>query len=224
MGGTNSHVVIEEPPTAFTRTTPQREAYVLPLSARSDTALKNLADRYRAWLVAHPNASLADVCLTASTGRLHMRHRVALVARTREELVTQLTQLTGAPSFTSVSNVFYGVVKRRGPVEAFEQKSDPASAGGAAETAKAFADGAEISFDKLWEGGGGTRIALPTYPFERQRHWIDYPDMPDLPEPPISVRTPPATMPPPSAPPVHTNGEVEAPPPAPHPFLGKRLR
>ena len=52
---------------------------VLALSARSPEALVALAQRYEAWLTAHPDVDLADVCLTAGTGRSHFEHRAALV-------------------------------------------------------------------------------------------------------------------------------------------------
>ena len=52
---------------------------MLPLSARSPAALVQIADRYRDWLTANPDASLADVCFTAGVGRSHFEHRAALV-------------------------------------------------------------------------------------------------------------------------------------------------
>ena len=38
-----------------------------------------LAQRYESWLAGHPEVDLADVCLTAGTGRSHFEHRAALV-------------------------------------------------------------------------------------------------------------------------------------------------
>ena len=52
---------------------------MLPLSARSPQALVALAQRYRAWLDAHQEVDIADVCFTAGAGRSHFEHRVALV-------------------------------------------------------------------------------------------------------------------------------------------------
>ena len=42
-------------------------------------ALVQVADQYRSWLSAHPEATLADVCFTAGAGRAHLEHRAALV-------------------------------------------------------------------------------------------------------------------------------------------------
>ncbi|MGB0437290.1 MAG: type I polyketide synthase, partial [Mycobacterium sp.] len=52
---------------------------VLALSARSPEALVALAKRYEAWFGAHPDANLAEVCLTAGAGRSHFEYRAALV-------------------------------------------------------------------------------------------------------------------------------------------------
>mgnify|MGYP000957639041 CR=1 FL=1 len=88
--GTNAHVLIEEAPAPAIEAeadpavpesadTALRADQVLALSARSPEALVAVARRYEAWLAAHPDADLADVCFTAGTGRSHFEHRAALV-------------------------------------------------------------------------------------------------------------------------------------------------
>ena len=81
--GTNAHVLIEEAPAqspaASESDAPDAPVNVLPLSARTPEALVALAQRYESWLTAHPDVDLADVCLTAGTGRSHFEHRAALV-------------------------------------------------------------------------------------------------------------------------------------------------
>ncbi len=91
FSGTNAHVLIEEaPPTICSRRRclsqstgaghrRRKPVGVLPLSARSPEALVALAQRYEAWLEAHPEADIADVCFTAGVGRSHFEHRAALV-------------------------------------------------------------------------------------------------------------------------------------------------
>ena len=92
--GTNAHVLLEEAPRAApfetpapdTTGEPARQAWsVLPLSARSAPALTALARRYSAWLEAHPDASIADVCYSAGTGRSQFEHRAAVVANSIHE-------------------------------------------------------------------------------------------------------------------------------------------
>ncbi len=73
---------------------------MLPLSARTPAALVQIADQYRSWLSAHPEATLADVCFTAGVGRAHLEHRAALVVNSREsasELLGALADDRPAP-------------------------------------------------------------------------------------------------------------------------------
>ena len=92
FSGTNAHVLIEEAPPksavaedvspedgAPEQAYEQKSVSVLPLSGRSAEALTALAQRYEAWLEAHPEADIADVCFTAGVGRSHFEHRAALV-------------------------------------------------------------------------------------------------------------------------------------------------
>lgn len=95
IGGTNAHVVLEEAPEARPRRAaptryPDRPAHILVLSARDETALQELAERYRRHFTTHPALSLADACFTAGAGRAHLPHRLAIVARTADEAGARL--------------------------------------------------------------------------------------------------------------------------------------
>ncbi|OBK45113.1 type I polyketide synthase [Mycobacterium sp. 1081908.1] len=99
FSGTNSHIIVEEAPevapVAAAPETPSddRRFSLLPLSARNPAALAELAKAYGGWLAAHPDASLADVCLTAGAGRSHFEHRAALVVNSTESAREQLAAL-----------------------------------------------------------------------------------------------------------------------------------
>jgi len=112
FAGTNAHVVIEEAPAAPDQAGQlavapgpverpgDRRFSVLPLSARTPAALAQLADHYRSWLGAHPEATLADLCFTAGVGRAHFEHRAALVVDSTEsagELLGALADDRPAP-------------------------------------------------------------------------------------------------------------------------------
>jgi acyl transferase domain-containing protein len=80
IGGTNVHVVLQEPPL------PRREPLaprpeVLVLSARTQSALERATDALAAHLQKHPELPLGDVAFTLSTGRRAFGHRRALVCR-----------------------------------------------------------------------------------------------------------------------------------------------
>jgi acyl transferase domain-containing protein/NADPH:quinone reductase-like Zn-dependent oxidoreductase/acyl carrier protein len=112
FAGTNAHVILEEAPeevaqpAASPRLVEQPEGprwdvaagaaprfSILPLSAQTPAALVQVADKYRSWLSAHPEATLADVCFTAGVGRAHLEHRAALVVNSRESAVELLGAL-----------------------------------------------------------------------------------------------------------------------------------
>ncbi|MDT5113193.1 MAG: hypothetical protein QOE20_5083, partial [Mycobacterium sp.] len=96
FAGTNAHVLLEEAPVSPPRTVEQpadSRFSVLPLSARTPAALVGVADQYRSWLSAHPEATLADVCFTAGAGRAHLEHRAALVVNSRESAIELLGAL-----------------------------------------------------------------------------------------------------------------------------------
>jgi acyl transferase domain-containing protein/acyl carrier protein len=101
FGGTNAHVVLEEPPVApvCDEVRVERPYHILTLSARTEIALKELASRFGAHLRKHPAELPGDVCFTANTGRNHFTQRLASVASSSENLSRQLDAfLNGNPA------------------------------------------------------------------------------------------------------------------------------
>ncbi|MEF7617025.1 beta-ketoacyl synthase N-terminal-like domain-containing protein [Aquincola sp. MAHUQ-54] len=93
MGGTNAHVVLEEAPlraAAEGAALPPRRWQVLPLAARTATALQAQAALLAARLGADAAPALADAALTLQTGRRAWPHRLAVVARTGAEAIDLL--------------------------------------------------------------------------------------------------------------------------------------
>ncbi|WP_055698101.1 type I polyketide synthase [Streptomyces silaceus] len=89
FGGTNAHVLLEEPPAASARPQPVHPLPV-PLSARSPEALREVAARLRDELRARPGLSAADVHTTLALGRTHHAHRAVVHGRTATELADGL--------------------------------------------------------------------------------------------------------------------------------------
>ncbi len=151
IGGTNAHVVLEQAPerveTAATTTT---AAQWWPVSARTATALAQASANLAEWLDAHPTANLADVARTLQRGRRGFAVRRVVRATTAAEAAAALRAADAGPS---------------------------AGAGMATEipaAIRAWCASAESAWPEEFTAAGRT-VALPAYPFERSRHWIDTP-------------------------------------------------
>jgi acyl transferase domain-containing protein/NAD(P)-dependent dehydrogenase (short-subunit alcohol dehydrogenase family) len=119
FGGTNVHLVLEEPPSVPApdgrMAEPDRPgSYVVPLSARNPEALQALARSYSDFLkgpadsvataAAGPDTSLRDLAYTASVRRTHHEQRLAVVARSRQELREHLDAFVAGESRPGLSS------------------------------------------------------------------------------------------------------------------------
>ncbi|MEM8502457.1 MAG: SDR family NAD(P)-dependent oxidoreductase [Cyanobacteria bacterium P01_D01_bin.1] len=95
IGGTNVHMVLEEArvdnydSSETDRKLSSREE-IFVLSAKSEPALKALAQKYVDFLVNHSDVAISDVCFTLGAGRSHFPYRLSLVASSAADLRTQL--------------------------------------------------------------------------------------------------------------------------------------
>ncbi|MBL0044991.1 MAG: amino acid adenylation domain-containing protein [Flavobacteriales bacterium] len=86
VGGTNAHVILAEPP-VMTASSASRNKQLFLLSAKSKTSLDAMTENLRAWLEAHPNASLADAAFTLQVGRRSFKHRRLIVGGSHGEVI-----------------------------------------------------------------------------------------------------------------------------------------
>lgn len=96
FGGTNAHVVLEEAPARRLASEPantDQPALLVPVSARSAEALHATARSYHDFLLHDPRGqatALHNLHYTAASRRSHHEHRLAVVTRSRSELIEQL--------------------------------------------------------------------------------------------------------------------------------------
>ncbi|MBX2807458.1 MAG: SDR family NAD(P)-dependent oxidoreductase [Cellvibrionaceae bacterium] len=103
FGGTNAHVIVEEPPVPTVyKPVPQKTCVdntyqLLVLSAKSKTALHQLVKHYVA-LLHCDTVDLATLCATVSQSRSHFHWRLALVVDSVAAALAQLKQFLINPS------------------------------------------------------------------------------------------------------------------------------
>jgi acyl transferase domain-containing protein/NADP-dependent 3-hydroxy acid dehydrogenase YdfG len=94
LSGTNAHVILEEAPEPVSgpiihNSTLERDANVLCISAKNNAALNAMVARYIDNLKIN-TASLADICFSANSGRAHLEQALAIVAKSKDELLEHL--------------------------------------------------------------------------------------------------------------------------------------
>ncbi|MEW1871966.1 beta-ketoacyl synthase N-terminal-like domain-containing protein [Streptomyces caelestis] len=93
IGGTNAHVVLEEAPSAVPaapRPPADGHRLVLPLSARTDGALRGQAEALARHLARRPELRLDDVAHSLRADRPALRHRLTVTAASRDEAIDAL--------------------------------------------------------------------------------------------------------------------------------------
>ncbi|XXY48792.1 amino acid adenylation domain-containing protein [Sorangium sp. So ce269] len=112
FGGTIAHVILEQAPAEAApreadlpdaRRVPRRPVHLLPLSARSDAALRELAERCKDHLASHPEVDVADFCHTLAVGRDAHALRLAVSARDAGELCRHLEGYLGGAATPAVT-------------------------------------------------------------------------------------------------------------------------
>ncbi|NET45424.1 type I polyketide synthase [Okeania sp. SIO2B3] len=115
IGGVNAHIVLEEPleeeiknqkrvligevsseckthilQSKVKSDSIERPQEIFTLSAQTEKAVRELAKKYQTYLQSKTEASLQDICFSASTGRTHFAERLAIVAESNSDLEQKL--------------------------------------------------------------------------------------------------------------------------------------
>ncbi|MEN9566944.1 MAG: hypothetical protein RLZZ69_2140, partial [Cyanobacteriota bacterium] len=98
FGGTNAHVVLGVGEHGEHEEHGERPLHLLTLSAKTEPALKDLVLSYQNYLESNLESDLADICYTASTGRTHFDHRLAIAVQTKVQLTQQLASFVAERS------------------------------------------------------------------------------------------------------------------------------
>ncbi|MET0497717.1 MAG: type I polyketide synthase [Steroidobacteraceae bacterium] len=196
-GGSNAHLILEEFVDACTPVHRESRPEAFLLSAKNRETLFAYAQKTIEFLEEASELSLADVAFTSQVGRTPMQERLVIVASSMAALMDKLRQwlhessagpadkreqskrsVAGAiedvyegsvrDAQSSVSALIEGDAGRAFLQLTFEQRD-------LAKLAKLWIAGMEIDWISLYGTQRPKRVSLPTYPFARERYWIDAP-------------------------------------------------
>lgn len=181
LGGTNCHVILEEPPKVNKEIDEVSMDYnILTLSAESETALKEIVNRYINFT--DNDFNISSLCYTANTGRGHYKFRLALIFKDKEELRASLKKIVNNEfKFNCIENIYHGCNKAtenrlldNKSVEAIKSFIDSKyKAKDILERiAMLYIQGANIKWESMYSGEEIQKISLPKYPFDKERCWI----------------------------------------------------
>ncbi|WP_195571659.1 beta-ketoacyl synthase N-terminal-like domain-containing protein [Paenibacillus sp. 1001270B_150601_E10] len=183
FGGTNAHVLLQEPPeaTRAARRKNSYSAYLICLSAKTREALYEKHRMLSAWLNQQgEQVSLLDLSATLLAGREHFAVRSAIVVSSLEELSNKLNMIIGGEkpagyaagsseahtgsSEAAAINIAKELFGRGGKRGAYQDKL--------LNLAERFVAGEQWDASPLSSFISYKRLALPTYPFAKERHWL----------------------------------------------------
>jgi 3-oxoacyl-(acyl-carrier-protein) synthase/acyl carrier protein len=187
ISGTNAHVVLEEfiPSVALEKELPLDEYVAVPISARSASQLKEYAGKMLAYLeqkstetqnvsLNERNAELTklhQIAYTMQTGRIPLNHRFVTVVSGWQELETELRRfMEGEPRGP---NSWVGSTDGPAEINTSTFNADEDSLlGRLVSMAKSWVLGRDVDWSSLYSTSRPQRISLPTYPFARERYWV----------------------------------------------------
>lgn len=108
FSGTNAHIIIEEGPAGTINKTynKTRDIYLLPISAKTDEALKSQTARYHDFIQDDNQQDLYGVCYAASRKRSHHGNRNVCMFSSKSDLLNQLNSFSDGRMCSDVISGF----------------------------------------------------------------------------------------------------------------------
>lgn len=180
FSGTNAHIVIEEYTTEKTMSAvrPVKTPLLFVLSAKREAQLHTYARDIKLWIENQADLNLQDMAYTLQVGREEMDYRLAFMADSKEAVLKVLNEYL---SNQTSSGIYTGSIKNnKEEVKVFNADednqnliSDWIAKGKLNKIAELWVKGLRINWDTLYSGSKPYRMSLPTYPFARERCWVD---------------------------------------------------
>jgi len=183
-GGANAHIIIQEHTQSenanfpVVKHTPNEEVVIL-LSARTESQLKEKAQDLLSFINDESNLDVWSMSYTLQVGREAMESRFGVVVRSLSELTKVLESYVND---TRISQTLYqGKIKDHktevlefsrsatfeATIENWIQEKNYTN------LLNWWAKGLDISWEELYGNKKPKRMSLPTYPFAKERYWLE---------------------------------------------------
>ncbi|WP_161497244.1 SDR family NAD(P)-dependent oxidoreductase [Bradyrhizobium nitroreducens] len=180
-GGANAHVIVKEHVDNSARGRIPNDAncpVVILLSGKNDERLTAQAKQLLQFTKSNANLSLVNMAYTLQVGREAMDARIAFTAASVGDLLDKLEQFLSGQKV--IAQCFRGNVKRtREPKSALpgdgQESAIEAWLTGRelSKLAEAWVRGLVIDWSRLYGKVKPRRVSLPTYPFLKERYWLE---------------------------------------------------
>lgn len=201
IGGTNAHLLLEEPPPQSSPETKQEAArwQVLLLQAKDLSALQQMSVDLIAFLQQQPAINLADLAYSLQVTRAPMPCCRVVICHNRQDAITQLQcAITTLVLITLHEETFY-VSTCESPTSAEiddlilyhrNVRQEKEQLPRWQQCLQAFQRQSGLAFGVRVAANTGRKVlTLPTYPFARHRHWLAMPTTTPLEMPTPTVQT-----------------------------------
>ncbi|MGN8844761.1 SDR family NAD(P)-dependent oxidoreductase [Niallia sp. HCP3S3_B10] len=182
FGGTNGHVILEEPPVVRETRKHSRSYHFLTLSAKTDESLKQRVIDLHNWIEKNNDAEIADISTSLLLGREHFQKRIAIIS---DNLVDLNKKLLAVLENKNIDSVKGEVLKKedfppsvysefRKVSESIKQTKNFYTMEyreKLIQLADFYVKGFSIEWNQILNITG-RRINLPTYPFIKERCWM----------------------------------------------------
>lgn len=198
FSGTNCHVVMEEAPALENEPLNNDELCVLALSTKSRESLNDYLTHLIKKVEQDKESDIRDICHTANTGRGHYEYRLAIIIKSKNELLQKLKtilKMNLEVEANQQKDILFGELKFisgnkikrsdkevnetdiREYTEQAEKHISSFMSSGKKELelldkiCKLYVSGADIEWELLYKGEKRRRVRIPAYPLERTRCW-----------------------------------------------------
>ncbi|MET0265230.1 MAG: SDR family NAD(P)-dependent oxidoreductase, partial [Duganella sp.] len=183
FGGANAHVVLEQYCAPASDVIADGRPHIIVLSARNAAQLRDAVQALHAASQQMSDADLPAMAATLQLGREAMVHRLALVVTSLAQLRERLEAVL-AERAAGMPDIYHGSAKAQHAAVALLQSDEEwrvvvsgwLERGKYRQVLALWVHGLELDWTPVYHGQPPRRMALPGYPFARERCWVPAPE------------------------------------------------